>query len=83
MSYQLTAHTQESLSKRGIRLEWLEQVLRQPQLIQVDVMDDTLEHRLRRIDEFDGRVLRVIVNPQVEPIRVITVFFDRAMRGKL
>ncbi len=80
MSYQLTAHAQGSLSKRGIRLEWLEQVLRQPQLIQVDVMDDTLEHRLRRIDEFDGRV---IVNPQVEPIRVITVFFDRAMRGKL
>jgi hypothetical protein len=46
-------------------------------------MDSDLEHRLGKIDEFEGRVLRVIVNPQLEPIRVITAFFDRAMRGKL
>jgi hypothetical protein len=69
--------------RRNIRLEWLERVIEQPQLIEVDAMDSDLEHRLGKIDEFEGRVLRVIVNPQLEPIRVITAFFDRAMRGKL
>ena len=36
-----------------------------------------------RIDEYKGRVLRVIVNAAVRPLRVVTVYFDRAMRNKL
>lgn len=48
-----------------------------------DPLDSELEHRLSKIDEFEGRVLRVIVNPNVDPIRVITAFFDRGMRDKL
>ncbi|EIC31038.1 MULTISPECIES: DUF4258 domain-containing protein [Methylomicrobium] len=84
MNYELTVHAQESLNKRrNIRLEWLERVLERPQLIEADALDAELEHRLGKIDEFEGWVLRVIVNPHVEPVRVITVFFDRAMRGKL
>ena len=54
-----------------------------PQLIETDPMDSELEHRLRKIDEFDNRVLRVIINPKNDPIRVITLFFDRGMRNKL
>ena len=48
-----------------------------------DPIDPELEHRLGRIDEYDGRVLRVIVNATVTPPRVVTVYFDRKMRGKL
>lgn len=33
--------------------------------------------------EFGGRVLRVAVNKAVEPNRVVSVFFDRQMKGKL
>ena len=33
--------------------------------------------------EFGGRVLRVTVNTAVEPNRVVSVFFDRRMKGKL
>lgn len=84
MDYELTAHARESLRKRAnIRLEWLEQVMAHPQLIQTDPIDSRLEHRLGRIDEFEGRVLRVVVNPKTDPIRVITAFFDRGMRNKL
>lgn len=84
MKYELTVHAQESLSKRAnIRLEWLERVIEHPQRTHADSIDPQLEHRLGKIDEFEGRVLRVVVNPHVEPIRVITVFFDRAMRSKL
>lgn len=84
MKYELTAHARESLRKRAnIRLEWLERVLTFPQIVQSDPCDAELEHRLGRIDEFEGRVLRVVVNPEIDPIRVITAFFDRGMRGKI
>jgi hypothetical protein len=53
-------------------------VLRQP-----DPDDPSFERRYRPIPEFDGWVLRVVVNPSVEPVRVVSVFFDRSMRGKL
>ncbi|MCX7099799.1 MAG: DUF4258 domain-containing protein [Methylococcales bacterium] len=73
MTYELTVHARESLRKRtNIRLEWLEQVIAHPQLVHADPIDSELEHRLSIIDDFEGRVLRVIVNPNVDPTRVIT-----------
>ncbi len=48
-----------------------------PELIEPDAIDPDLEHRLSRIPEFGGRVLRVIVNRSKKPPHVITVFFDR------
>lgn len=84
MNYELTAHAKESLHKRkNIRLEWLERAIKSPQMVHVDLVDSELEHRLIKVDEFEGRVLRVIVNPNVDPTRVITAFFDRGMRNKL
>jgi uncharacterized DUF497 family protein len=84
MNYELTEHAKESLKKRhNIRIQWLEQALNTPQRVEPDPVDAELEHRLLRIDEFEGRVLRVVVNKTVSPVRIITVFFDRSMRGKL
>jgi hypothetical protein len=84
MGYELTEHARESLRKRSvIRLEWLERVLAHPARIEPDRVDPLLEHRLGRIDEYDGRILRVLVNPSQTPLRVVTVYFDRRMRGKL
>ena len=42
-----------------------------------------MERRYRRIPEHGGRVLRVAVNTAVEPERVVSVFFDRKMKGRL
>jgi len=42
-----------------------------------------VERRFRKIPECEGRVLRVAVNVTVTPNRVVSVFFDRAMKGKL
>jgi len=58
-------------------------VLSQPQFVEPDPIDSELEHQLGRIDEYDRRVLRVIVKANVTPLRVVTVYFDRNMRGKL
>lgn len=63
-----------------IRLVWLERVLEQPQQVEPDLIDPELEHRLGRIDEYEGRVLRVIVKTGTP---LITAYFDRTTRSKL
>ncbi|MDR4470323.1 MAG: DUF4258 domain-containing protein [Nitrospira sp.] len=82
--YELSEHARESWRKRPvIRMEWIEQVLKQPQLVEMDSVDQELEHRLRRIQEYDGRALRVIVKKDTNPLRIITFYFDRRMRRRL
>jgi len=82
--YQLSEHAQESWRKRPvIRMEWIEQILNRPQLVEIDSVDAELEHRLGRIQEYDGRVLRVIVKKDTTPLRIITFYFDRRMRRQL
>ena len=84
MDYQLTGHARESLRKRpSIRIEWVEQVLLQPERVEPDRTDPELEHRMSRIQESEGRVLRVIVKKASNPLRVITCYFDRKMRRQL
>ncbi len=83
MKYQLTSHAKRALAEREISMAWLEQTLNAPELKLPDPDDAEVERRYRRIPEFGGRVLRVAVNTTVEPERVVSVFFDRKMKGKL
>jgi hypothetical protein len=83
MAYILTQHAQDALAKRKIDLEWLERTLARPQRIEPDKTDARLEHRLAVVPEHGDRFLRIIVNKSESPIRVVTLFFDRKMRGRL
>lgn len=83
MKYELTSHAKKALTEREISMEWLEHTLNTPELILPDPDDAEVERRFRKIPEFGGRVLRVAVNTTVEPVRVVSVFFDRTMKGKL
>ncbi|MBA2592243.1 MAG: DUF4258 domain-containing protein [Pseudomonadota bacterium] len=83
MNYTLTEHAKKVLAEREIPLEWLERALNEPALCRLDPDDASLERRYRSIPEFGGRVLRVVVERSVEPVRVVSVFFDRSMRGKI
>jgi hypothetical protein len=83
MKYTLTKHTRDMLEEREIPIAWLERVLNAPQRVEPDPEDVQLEHRLGRIAEHGNRVLRVVVNKTIRPVRVITLYFDRAMRNKL
>ncbi len=47
-----------------------------------DDYDESLEHRLATVPELANRVLRVIVSKD-EPKRVISVYLDRKLKGKL
>ncbi len=71
------------MAEREISLEWVERTLTAPELRRPDPDDASVERRFRRIPEWGGRVLRVAVNITVEPNRVVSVFFDRQMKGKL
>ena len=83
MNYEMTEHAKDALAKRKILVEWLENALASPQRIEPDATDAALEHRLAVIPEHGNRVLRVVVNIQATPERVVTLFFDRKMKGKL
>ena len=83
MKFELTKHARQVLAEREIPLDWVERAFSQPELRLPDPDDAEVERRYRKIPEFGGRVLRVAVNIAVEPNRVVSVFFDRKMKGKL
>ena len=83
IAYELSAHATTVMAEREILEEWVARVLRNPERTEPDATDLMLRHALGRIPERDDRVLRVIYNETVQPWRVITAYFDRAMRGKL
>ncbi len=83
MDYEMTKHARKALEEREILIEWMERALSAPELILPDPEDATVERHFRHIPEFGNRVLRVAVNTAVEPNRVVSVFFDRTMKGKL
>ena len=81
--YELSAHSVAVMAERQIQLEWMERVLSKPERTEPDKVDPDLQHALGRIAERDDRVLRVVYNDKTDPWRIVTVYFDRAMRGKL
>ena len=66
-----------------IPAEWVQRVVAEPTSRVPDPNDPEVERFFRRIPEKDNRILRVAVNTNVAPWRVVSVFFDRNMRGKL
>jgi hypothetical protein len=83
VKYEFTSHAKKALEEREISVSWLERTLTAPELVLPDPDDAGVERRYRKIPEFGGRVLRVAVNTRVEPVRIVSVFFDRKMKGKL
>ncbi|MBM3334103.1 DUF4258 domain-containing protein, partial [Candidatus Sumerlaeota bacterium] len=66
MEFALTRHAEFAIERRGISHEWIEATLRQPVSVQPNGNDPQLQHRLGRVPGFGNRVLRVVVNPNVE-----------------
>jgi len=82
MEIYYTEHALQRMAKRAIEPEWIERVMRAPALRLDDDNDPELEHRLAKVPELANRVLRVIVSNS-EPKRVVTLYPDRNMKGKL
>jgi hypothetical protein len=78
VEYELSNHARDMLSERAIREEWVSRALNSPD--RTDVAEDYNRHYIKAISEFGGRYLRVVVNPQHAPVRIVTFFFDRRIR---
>ena len=56
----LTRHAQARLQERGLKMDWVERAVRNPLWVEPEPRDKTAERRFATIEEFGGRVLRVV-----------------------
>ncbi|VEN75159.1 conserved hypothetical protein [Candidatus Desulfarcum epimagneticum] len=73
-----TVHFQDMLKERGIKREWADLAVLEPDRTEEHV--DGTRHYIRRIEEYGNRWLRVVVNVSSEPHKRVTAFFDRRLR---
>ena len=76
MDYALTEHAEKRVRRRKIAPEWIATTLDHPARIENDHDDPDLAHALCPIPERGFRVLRVVYNETVQPVRVVTAYFD-------
>ena len=81
--FTLSAHAQTVIAERSINREWIERFLANPEQAEGSKNDPTLRYAIARIPEHGNRALRVVYNASVEPVRVVTAYFDRTLRNKL
>ena len=83
VEYELSDHAVKRMLQRNIKADWIELTLATPDRDEQDRVEPTVRHAIKRIVEMDSRVLRVIYDPKRSPRFVISVYFDRRMKGKL
>jgi hypothetical protein len=80
MDFKLSKHAEEMLRERNIQKEWIWLAIESPDWKNIG-KDDNI-HFFKSIPEHSGRILHVVVNINVTPRKVVTVFFDRRARRK-
>lgn len=78
IEYQFSEHAYNMLRERNIRESWVKLAIEDP--AKQEPKDDGTVHYIRAIEQYGGRYLRVVLNPDVRPQRIVTVFFDRRIR---
>lgn len=73
-------HAYHQMQARNVQPAWVDETLASPERLISLADGHGNTHYLRRIQAFDHRWLRVVVNPNVEPKRIVTVFFDRRIQ---
>jgi len=74
---ELSAHAKDMLFERNILEEWVWRTINTPSKKRKG-SDDNM-HYTKPIKEREGRVLHVVVNQNVQPNRIVTIFFDRRL----
>ena len=78
---ELTAHARDMLTERHIAEEWVWRTINAPDRERSG--EDSNMHYTKAIQETGGRVLHVVINADVEPLRIVTVLFDRRLGSKM
>lgn len=76
MSFIVTEHAKKRCVRRNIQPEWIKNALNFPVRIECDSDDGSLLHAIWPVPEKGYRVLRVIYNGTVNPVAVVTAYFD-------
>lgn len=78
--FELSEHARFQMQERNIQPSWLTQTLSAPDRLgaKADLHGNT--HYLKQISDFGDRWLRVVINPTVDPQRIVTLFFDRRVK---
>lgn len=77
-AYEFSEHACDMMRERNIRESWVELTVKDAE--RTEFRDDGTIHYIRAIDEYGGRYFRVVVNPNVTPRRIVTLFFNRRVR---
>jgi len=72
-----STHAQDMLVERNIPKEWVWRTIDNPDRKRMG--DDGNMHYIKAIREREGRMLHIVINPNVNPNRIVTLFFDRRM----
>jgi hypothetical protein len=74
--FEWSQHASEMVKERKLRQEWIIEAISHPESTE-DHRDST--HYIKRIPEHGHRYLRVVVNRNSIPKRIVTAFFDRRL----
>jgi hypothetical protein len=83
MDFVLSKHAEVSAMEREIPVEWIRLTLEDPDRREADRREVGVELFYAKIAAYENRVLKVVVNVQVDPWRVMSVYFDRYMKERL
>jgi len=73
-------HANDMMEERNIPEKWIWRVLSESD--NTFTTEDGNLHFTKAIAEKENRILHVVVNPNVSPKRIVTLFFDRRLRSK-
>jgi hypothetical protein len=77
--YTFSKHALDMMEERNISEDWVWRVLNESQ--NTFTSEDGNLHFTKSILEKENRILHVVVNPNVSSKRIVTLFFDRRLRG--
>jgi hypothetical protein len=78
--FHYSRHFKDMLKELSIPMSFITNTLNKSE--KVEDRNDGTRHFLRKIQKNENRWLRVVVNINIVPNKIITAFFDRRLRGK-
>ena len=79
-NYEYSVHAIDMIIERDIPENWIEETILSPDFTEY-VSNEEL-HFIKQINEYGNRYLKVVVNPFKQPNTIVTIFFDRRIKGK-
>lgn len=75
----LSTQAQQQAARRGLELSWIGATIVSPDWTAADI-DPALTHSFKAIEQFGGRILKVVHRPAGADILIVTSYFDRDAR---